>query len=108
MYEKKQSALFPDFPGGGPAIDTKTGEFTPQWLLFFQQLSQALQFNFQKEGVKAPSQTSANIANITNTDTIIGNIIYDTDLNEWIGVKVTTPSTPGVAPVTSQVTFTVT
>lgn len=102
---KKQSALFPDMPRSDQAIDPKTGRWMPEWMLFFSQLSQALQSNYQREGIKVPQQESADITEIdsSNSTTIVGNIIYDSDTDEWKGIQVDTVSPFTTKIVTFQV-----
>jgi hypothetical protein len=86
--QQKQLQLFPDLPHDKHIVDLKTGIINHEWLLFFDQLVLAAQSNFQKEGVRAPSQTAADIAIIganppgrTENAARVGNIIYDTDNN---------------------------
>lgn len=83
--QQKQLQLFPDMPHDLHMINLQTGEITPQWQAFFDQLSQAAQNNFQKEGVRAPSQTAADITTIgaSNNAARVGNIIYDSDNNQF-------------------------
>lgn len=74
---KKQRALFPDMPKNPQMVEPSTGRLLPEWALFLSQLSQALQTNYQREGVRAPSQNDTDLANIKDQRNLVGNIIYD-------------------------------
>jgi hypothetical protein len=73
---KKQQAIFPDLPRDDQIVDMKTGELTDHWLLFLQQLVQALQTNFKPEGIVIPPQIASNIALLTGL-TSYNNIVFD-------------------------------
>lgn len=57
---QKQS-IFPDVPREYPSID-QDGNFTPMWFLGFGALFQALQDNFNNEGILFPSLIASDMA----------------------------------------------
>lgn len=80
--------IFPDLPRESPAV-TKEGDFTHIWNLGFNQLFQALQTNFRNEGIKFPSLTSSEAAQVTSIYTpLIGS-----------------PLPPGVPDISGQTMF---
>lgn len=60
-------------------IADSDGYLTPEWRSLFQQLFEVLQKNMGSEGLVMPSQTSANIALLTNSPD--GAMVYDVDNN---------------------------
>jgi hypothetical protein len=103
---RQQIAIFPDLPRDKKVIDSK-GELNPEWELYFQQLTQALQTNYKPEGIVVPPQLASNIALLGNTSGSIGNIIYDSTNNEFKGI-IFQSFGPGGSVVTSTKTFTIT
>lgn len=99
---RKPIAIFPDCPRGDQFVDND-GRLTPEWFLFFQQLTLALQVNFKSEGIVVPPLTAANIANLGNVVGAIGNIIYDSTNNQFKGIVL---SSLGPPIVTTTKTFT--
>lgn len=99
---QKQKTLFPDLPHDMQIVDQVTGQLMPQWHLFFEQFLQALQTNFQKEGVRAPSQEATDITNIKDQENLIGNIIYDSTNKVFKGIILDTAGDP---PTTQTKTF---
>ena len=79
---KQQSPIFSDLPRG-PLVN-KDGTINPIWALFFSSISQALQINFKQEGLVIPKQPASNISLLTG-DASIGNMVYDTDNNQFKG-----------------------
>jgi hypothetical protein len=82
---RKQQAIFPDLPRDKHLVDT-SGNITPHWDLFFQQLVMALQTNLKPEGFVIPPQSASNIASLGNTSASVGNIIYDSTNNQFKGI----------------------
>ena len=80
---KKPSAIFPDLPRDQPFVD-KSGNMTPLWAAWFNNLNLALQTNFKNEGFVIPQQPASNIALLTAAASI-ANIIYDSTNNEFKG-----------------------
>ena len=71
--KNKPQAIFPDCPKD-PKIIEENGNITHGWLLFFSQLSQALQATFSNEGFFFPPLTATQIAAIQAIYTpLIGN-----------------------------------
>lgn len=101
---RKQQAIFPDLPRDKQIVD-KNGEITSAWDLFFQQLVMALQTNYKPEGIVLPGQTTANIANLGNTEGSIGNILYNSTTNQFQGIVLVSLGPPIV---TATKTFTIT
>jgi hypothetical protein len=87
----KQVSIIPDLPRSPVVID-KNGNLAPDWKLFFEQLTQALQTNFKPEGILFPQQTAANIALLTGISSK-GNILYDSTNNTFMGNVETAPNT---------------
>ena len=90
---RKQQAVFPDLPRTSQVLD-KDGNMLGEWLLYFQNLTLALQTNFKPEGIVVPSQTAANIALLTNTVAnpdspylagSLANILYDSTNDAFKG-----------------------
>lgn len=54
------------------------------WLMFFDALVLALQQNFNQEGIVVPQQPTANIALLTAAQSI-GNLLYDSTINQFVG-----------------------
>lgn len=88
---EKQQAIFPDLPRDRQLVDNK-GEITPQWELYFSQLTTALQTNFKPEGIVFPQQTSSNIGLLIGQSSV-ANIIYDSTNNVFKGNLQTSPGT---------------
>lgn len=86
---RKQQAIFPDLPRDTQMVD-KNGIITAPWLLYFQQLTMALQTNYKPEGLVIPPKTAAEIADLGNVSASIGNIIYDTTNNLFKGIELVT------------------
>ncbi len=109
---KKQSTVFPDLPRHSTLVDSG-GALTHEWSLYFEQLNTALQNNYQREGVKIPSQTSADLttietqANLNGTGIHIGNIIYDSTTKKFKGFVLATDGGFGQVTI-STVEFTTT
>lgn len=83
----KEFAIFPDLPRQTP-VTAEDGTMHSLWVLYFDQLTNALQTNFKPEGIAVPQQTAANISNLTSSggDANIktgsdANIIYDSTNN---------------------------
>lgn len=104
----KEFAIFPDLPRQTP-VTSEDGSMHSLWVLYFDQLTSALQTNFKPEGIAIPQQTATNISNLTSSggDANIqtgsnANIIYDstnnamnvriqnTATNAWSWVQVAT------------------
>jgi hypothetical protein len=100
----KQQAIFPDLPRDTQVVD-KNGYMTSQWVLYFQQLTMALQTNFKPEGIVVPPQSASNIALLGGISSAIGNIIYDSTNNAFKGIIL---SSIGPPIVTATKTFTLT
>jgi hypothetical protein len=103
--QKKQQAIFPDLPRSTQIWDPKTGEISNDWLLYFSQLTMALQTNFKPEGIVVPPKPSSEIANLGNGDTSIGNIIYDSTVNQFKGIILVSMGPP-IMTVTKTFTLT--
>ncbi len=90
----KQQNIFPDLPKNQKVINSD-GSMNEYWMLFFDQLVNALQTNFNPEGILVPAQTAENIALLvatpqaipdgTNTRVSNQNILYDSTNNEFKG-----------------------
>ncbi len=102
---RKQQAVFPDLPRSKQMWDMKTGNINPEWDLFFQQLTMALQTNFKPEGFVMPPKTASEIASLGNISESIGNIIYDSTNNQFKGIVLVSLGPPIV---TMTKTFTLT
>lgn len=63
-------------------IADKEGRLTPPWRDFLSQFFIQMQQNFSNEGYKLPQQTAANIL-LLNTAKSIGNLLYDSDNNQF-------------------------
>lgn len=73
--------LFPNYVNG-VAVD-ESMNFTPDWNIYFSQLTQNLQVNFSEEGISLPSNTTVTIANLLANDTqgLLNNKMFvDSDL----------------------------
>lgn len=86
MASNNQSGLFPDLPRSQVVVNKDTGEMTVDWYIYFQQMNQALQTNFNNEGLVVPKQTATNIAGLGNTQSSIGTMIYDTTNKQFKGI----------------------
>lgn len=104
MSFSRQQAIFPDLPREKQMVD-KEGNVTPAWDLFFQRLVLALQTNYKPEGIVVPPLSATNIAGLGNTQGAIGNIIYDTDNNQFKGIVVVSLGPP-IMTVTKTFTLT--
>jgi hypothetical protein len=87
----KPVSIIPDLPRSPNVID-REGSLTPDWKLFFEQLTQALQTNLKPEGTVFPQQTASNIALLTGSASL-ANIIYDSTNDEFKGNVLTAPNT---------------
>lgn len=87
----KQVSIIPDLPRS-PSVVDKNGNLAPEWKLFFEQLTQALQTNFKPEGILLPQQTASNIALLTGLSSK-ANILYDATNNVFKGNVETAPNT---------------
>jgi hypothetical protein len=58
----------------------ENGYFTAEWFSIMQSLFQTLQVRFSDEGLIMPSQTSANIALLTNPTN--GTMVYNSTTNK--------------------------
>lgn len=57
--------LFPSYVNG--KVLSENGEdFSPDWNIYFSQLSQQLQANFSTQGISIPSMTSAEIVDLVD------------------------------------------
>jgi hypothetical protein len=65
MSNTQQNSIFPSVPRTSNAIE-KDGTFNVLWELFFGELSQALQSNFNNEGILFPSLSSNDINTIAS------------------------------------------
>src|SRR5271170_1129097 len=90
----KQQAIFPDLPRDHPVVN-KDGMMSDYWSLFFDNLITTLQNNHSNEGIMVPSQSAANIADLTATEPSVpdganirlsnANILYDSTNNTFKG-----------------------
>lgn len=78
--DKKQQAIFPDFPREEQMVDEK-GNMTSPYRLYFQQLTMALQTNLKPEGFVVPPKPTTDITQLVG-DASIGNIIVDSTTND--------------------------
>ena len=99
------NAIFPDYPRDSQMIDLKTGRMNPQWYLFFQQLTQALQTNLKPVGFVIPPLATTNNADLGNRASAVGNIVFNSTTQEFKGIIEVTPGDPSVTVVK---TFTLT
>jgi hypothetical protein len=101
---RHQIAIFPDLPRDNQVVD-KDGILTPDWELYFTQLTQALQTNYKPEGLVIPPLSASNITNLGGISESIGNIIYDSTNNLFKGIVLVSIGPPIV---TATMTFTLT
>src|SRR2546428_2776208 len=59
------SLIFPNYVNG-IMVNPKDGNVTPDWNIYFAQLTQQLQVNFSGSGITLPSQTTSEIANLVS------------------------------------------
>jgi hypothetical protein len=85
----KQVSLTPDLPRDPQVVDEK-GMLTPIWKTFFEQWIQAMQTNLGPEGFKMPQQSASNIALLTTVSSL-GNILYNSTNNTFMGNLETAP-----------------
>lgn len=81
--DKKQLAIFPDWPRD-PVIINEKGMLTDPYKLFFQQLVMALQTNFKPEGYVIPPKPTSDIIQLI-AQASNNNIIYDSTTNQFKG-----------------------
>lgn len=103
MTTTQQQAIFPDLPRDIPIV-RDDGYITPEWFLYFDQLTIALQTNFKPEGIVIPPKTTSEITDLADAEGSISNIVYDSTLNVWKGIKFV--SRTGRVVVTQTVVFT--
>lgn len=90
----KQQNTFPDLPRNEPLLN-QDGTMNHYWMLWFQNLTMALQRTFSPEGFVMPEQTTSDIDTYLINDTIfIANILYDSVLNVFKGNILNTASNP--------------
>ena len=96
-------AIIPDIPRDMKVIDTRTGEMSTTWYLFFQQLVLALQSSLSNEGFVIPDLTATNIALLGDNTQSVGSIMYDSTNDEFKGIVLVSSGPPVV---TATKTFT--
>lgn len=64
-------------------ITDSNGNMNAEWVNFMSQLITELQINLSGEGYKLPSQTTANINDLTDVSKSTGAMIYDRDTDEF-------------------------
>lgn len=72
-FNSPTSMLFPSYVNG-VLINKDDGMLSPDWNIYFAQLTQQLQVNFSNEGITLPSQDTANIANLVTTNLTTHNL----------------------------------
>ena len=96
---RNPSSVFPDMPRDYSVSDIKrTGELTPAWKLFFEQMVLSLQTNFSNEGISLPNLNDTQINNIQAVYTpfvgaplppgvpnITGRMVFENDPSVGIG-----------------------
>jgi hypothetical protein len=101
---KKAQTVFPDLPRNNNIVDINTGKINDGWALYFQQLTQTLQYFFSNEGFKLPTLTENEIDQLGNISDSIGRIMYDSSNNVPKCIIQT-----GINPITTTIkTFTLT
>lgn len=63
----------------------ENGNWTPEWQNIMTQLLTETQINLSNEGYRIPQLTSADIANLTDLQKSNGNIVYNTDIQDFEG-----------------------
>ena len=83
-FDTPTSLSFPSYVNG-KVLDKSGVNFSPDWNIYFSQLTQQLQNNFSNEGVTMPAQTTANLTNLVaqDTDGLLNNkLVVDSDTGD--------------------------
>lgn len=99
----KQQNTFPDLPRNEPLLN-QDGTMNHYWMLFFDNLTMALQRTFSPEGFVMPEQTTSDITTYLSDDPVfIANVLYDSTTNTFKGnIFNTADGTPLNAPTGAQ------